>query len=77
MYVKVRLYRDTNTIVLYSDDETDSKATFAILCEGEIGTEIQTLSYCIMTMSMTQRQTLPSYVKVRLVQRYKHCRTVS
>ena len=30
----------------------------AILSEGEVGTERQTLSYCIMTMSMTQRQTL-------------------
>ena len=32
----------------------------AILCEGEVSTEIQTLSYCIMTMSMTQRHTTMS-----------------
>ena len=32
----------------------------AILCEGEVSTEIQTLSYRIMTMSMTQRHTTVS-----------------
>ena len=32
------------------------EANAAILCEGEVGTKIQTLSYHIMTMSMTQTQ---------------------
>ena len=41
----------------------------AILCEAEVSTEIQTLSYCIMTMSMTQRQTLPSRVVLNMTQR--------
>ena len=41
----------------------------AILCEGEVSTEIQTLSYCIMTMSMIQRQTLPSRVVLNMTQR--------
>ena len=49
------------------------EANTAILCKSEVGTEIQTLSYCTMTMSMTQRQTLPSRVVLTMTQRGKHC----
>ena len=62
-------HRDTNTVVLYYDDEYDPEANTAILCEGEVGTEIQTLSYCDMTMSMTQRLTLPSSVVLNMTLR--------
>ena len=52
------------------------EANTAILCGGEVGTEMQTLSYCIMTMSMTPRQTLPSRVVLTMTQRGKHCHLV-
>ena len=49
------------------------EANTAILCEGEVDTERQTLSYCIMTMGMTQRQTLPSRVVLNMTQRGTLC----
>ena len=54
---------------MYGVQHDLKEANTAILCEGEVGTEIQTRSYCIMTMSMTQRQALPSRVVLNTTER--------